>query len=325
MYEDLSIIDTDAKAYFLGWISSMESPVKNQSLTLTASQDRVSVIMRLVESLFPNVVCQVLVRKGVVHFIWEQPDLVEQARLQLARIAESKYLSDAIKDTLCWEYVRGMFEGNGSLNHPTDGSPYPICTLRCPSERLLSPVRDFIAITGRQIDNSVLEYHYNSALDFLGFLYNGLQPQWCLPSFYQAFVAWCSWVPGFSDRKGEPLRLRFYKTDPRAIVPSKTRISNPGYDLTIIEHIGRKGAVDMYDTGISIEPEYGWGFLIAPLSSTPESGYLLVNGFDVINRSYNSSLVVRLYKFDQSAPDLPLPYRIAQLIPVPFVHFQPVF
>lgn len=106
-----------------------------------------------------------------------------------------------------------------------------------------------------------------------------------------------------------------YKTCPEAITPSKSRISDVGYDLSIIKKVKTLNqVVALYDTGIKVRVPHGYYTEIVPRSSLSKSGYILANSVGIIDRSYNGNLYVALAKIDVSAPEIKFPFRCCQLI-----------
>jgi dUTP pyrophosphatase len=110
--------------------------------------------------------------------------------------------------------------------------------------------------------------------------------------------------------------------DKDAVVPFKSRASDSGYDLTLIKKIKTTGNVEWYDTGIKILPDFGWYFISVGRSSIAKSGYMLANSIGIIDRAYTGSIIVPLIKIDPTTPELTLPIRITQIIPVPIIHAQ---
>jgi dUTP pyrophosphatase len=107
-----------------------------------------------------------------------------------------------------------------------------------------------------------------------------------------------------------------------ARLPGKERVSDSGYDLTLLYESQRMGNVVLYGTGIVVEPPSGWYLDLVPRSSIIKRGYIVANSIGVIDRSYRGEILVPLIKVDPKAPDLELPARVAQLIPRPIVHFE---
>lgn len=105
-----------------------------------------------------------------------------------------------------------------------------------------------------------------------------------------------------------------------AVPPSKTRPSDSGYDLTILEKVKDVGRVELYSTGISVTPPNGYYFDMVPRSSIIKSGYILANSVGVIDRGYTGEILVPLIKVGEGS--LELPSRVVQIIPRPIKHFN---
>lgn len=105
--------------------------------------------------------------------------------------------------------------------------------------------------------------------------------------------------------------------DEAAVMPSKVRESDVGYDLTIIrKHKQLTSTTALYDTGIQLQIPHGYYVEIVPRSSISKTGYILANNVGIIDPSYRGNLYVALCKVDPTTPDIngELPFRIAQLI-----------
>jgi deoxyuridine 5'-triphosphate nucleotidohydrolase len=112
--------------------------------------------------------------------------------------------------------------------------------------------------------------------------------------------------------------VRIFRADPAAILPSKERASDVGYDLTIIKECKKmgdyEGAATLYDTGIQLQVATGCYAEVVPRSSLSKSGYMLANGTGIIDPSYTGNLMVALVKVVPDAPDIQLPFRCCQII-----------
>ncbi len=116
--------------------------------------------------------------------------------------------------------------------------------------------------------------------------------------------------------------FKYKKTDENAVSPYKERASDSGYDLTLIKKVKTNGKIEFYDTGISVQPSYGYYFDLVGRSSISKSGYMLANNVGIIDRSYRGSIIVPLVKIDDTKPDLQLPIRLVQIIPRQIQHLQ---
>lgn len=114
--------------------------------------------------------------------------------------------------------------------------------------------------------------------------------------------------------------FKFIKTRQDAVTPFKGRISDSGYDLTLLEKIKSYGSCDLYETGIKIQPKFGFYFDMIPRSSIIKTGYMLANNVGIIDASYRESIKVALIKVDPNAKPLTMPCRLVQLIPRKIYH-----
>jgi dUTP pyrophosphatase len=156
-------------------------------------------------------------------------------------------------------------------------------------------------------NNKNIVFRGPNAIDFLGRVYSKTNED--DPKYFQ-FLRWLN--RGTTERTP---RCWVYKKLPEAKTPSKERLSDVGYDLTIVKpHKKLSETTTLYDTGISVQVETGFYAEVIPRSSISKSGYMLANGTGIIDPSYTGSIMVALTKIDPSAPDLELPFRCCQLI-----------
>jgi len=107
-----------------------------------------------------------------------------------------------------------------------------------------------------------------------------------------------------------------------AVIPTKSRPSDSGYDVTLIAERRRINEVILYGTGLIVQPPEGYYFDVVARSSIIKTGHMLANNVGIIDRAYRGELLVPLVKLDSDAPSLELPVRLVQLIPRPIVHFS---
>lgn len=220
-------------------------------------------------------------------------------------------------------FVRGLFDAVGKVSNPK-GTEL-VVRLRGLAPGLVAGLRRFARLEPNAASGGVLELSGVVALDFLGRLYESvaLAPGGALLArgrHLRRYRRWCQKVLGVSEAP-ELGRILVQRTRPDAVLPSKERVSDSGYDLTLLYEAKRHGGVVLYGTGLVVEPPAGWYFDVVPRSSIVKRGYLLANSVGIIDRSYRGEILVPLWKADPSAPELELPARVAQLIPRPIVHF----
>lgn len=103
--------------------------------------------------------------------------------------------------------------------------------------------------------------------------------------------------------------------DNKAVTPNKVRLSDVGYDLTVIKKYKQlNDTTALYDTGIQIQVPFGYYTEIVPRSSLSKSGYMLANSMGIIDNSYTGNLYIALAKIDQNSPEIEFPFKCCQLI-----------
>jgi deoxyuridine 5'-triphosphate nucleotidohydrolase len=229
-----------------------------------------------------------------------------------------------LSQELAWAFLRGYFEQHGRIPPVTESGQQPTCLLSFSSQAMKESIKEFCSIpclehSAHGKGTLELEWQSNNALDFLGNLYENAH---CFQQEKKAiYLEWAGWIPGLSGKNHSKLEsFKWVKLDADAVAPFKERVSDSGFDLTLIKKAKQIGKVELYDTGIKVQPSYGWYLILAARSSIIKSGYMLANGIGIIDRSYAGPILVPLIKVDPDAPDLPLPNRLVQLIPTPIVH-----
>ena len=162
--------------------------------------------------------------------------------------------------------------------------------------------------------NVTISYSDYNSLDFLSKIYDNSDSRYRNNENYNNYTDWIC-------KKTIPI-CKFLKKSLNAIVPTKDRASDVGYDLTIIEkvkNIGSKTA--MYDTGIIVSPPFGFYTKIVPRSSLTKSGYILTNSMGIIDGTYRGTLKICLTKIDDKIEDLKLPFKCCQLILEKHTHY----
>lgn len=109
----------------------------------------------------------------------------------------------------------------------------------------------------------------------------------------------------------------FYKRNEKALIPSKFRYSDVGYDLSIISKYKDLNSVTtLWDTGIAIQIPFGYYAEIYPRSSLSKSGYMMANSVGIIDRSYRGNIYVALTKVTKDSLDIEenLPWKCCQII-----------
>lgn len=247
-----------------------------------------------------------------------------------------------LRRELGWAFVRGLFDASGHVSSPR--RPVLRVRLQRPGARLLEGLLEFLALGPDRVGKRWLHWSGHNALDLLGHLYepcaaatgsatgsatpgtsapgtsapDATAP--CRAKPFARYLAWAQRMPPFQAGPHVAGPIRWTAVHPDARPPFKQRITDSGYDLTLLYEKKRVGACVLYGTGLVIKPPYGWYLDVVPRSSIIKSGYLLANNVGVIDRGYRGEILVPLIKVDPEAPDLELPAQVMQMVPRPIVH-----
>ncbi len=204
-----------------------------------------------------------------------------------------------------WSFVRGYFDNNGFI-YDIHSKDEPECNINIYSKVLYEYIMNVVNIPCI-VDNYNITFTGTNCIDFLGKLYNNsvIKDE----SNYEKYIEWLVYI---DYRLPECL---VYKTDENAIVPSKSKESDAGYDLTAIK-VAKQFLqnITLYDTGIKIKVSHGLYAEVVPRSSLSKSGYMLANSIGIIDRAYTGNILIALIKVDPTAPDIELPFKCCQLI-----------
>jgi deoxyuridine 5'-triphosphate nucleotidohydrolase len=316
-------VDTEAKAYLLGWIAS-DGAIKSNSLAIYVHRKDAATLTRLRDEICDELPIKAKKNSPLVGFTVNAKRIVSDVCRWLS-IAPGKKsgivgMPTLATDALMWAFVRGVFDGDGSitsinaaLRRSRKGWPAPRCSIANNSASLLDGIEAFAKIPAYRARDG-LHWQGTNALDFLGKVYGGATIY--LTRKRDLYLDWCNWVPAtnYKAPSVHPL-FRWTKVLPHAVAPSKEFASDSGFDLTLVDRLKIHGTVEFFRTGIRVQPAFGWYFDVVPRSSISKTGYMLANGVGVIDRAYVGEILVPLIKVDAHAPDLQLPIRLVQMIP----------
>lgn len=310
-------IDNDDKAYFLGWIASDGHICKNTwSIKIAIKEDD----LECLENLKKLICLEIPIKKTEqmvslnINSKKMSMDVCKWLKINRGKKSYDIRLPNLNNEELKWSFLRGLFDGDGTVRNINKKST-PECFISSNSNEILNDISIFSNIPNK-ISRNQINFSGINSIDFLGKLYNNCGKNY-LKRKYEMFNEWLLWKPllrgkGLSTKLPE---CYVYKTNKNAILPNKQRISDVGYDLSII-NIEKKfnDNTFLYDTGIKIKVKPGFYAEIVPRSSLSKSGYILANSIGIIDPSYNGNLYIALTKIDTKSPEIKFPFRCCQLI-----------
>lgn len=224
------------------------------------------------------------------------------------KILNINYLSFYKNNSLnFWSFVHGYYDYNGVIENIENKDIKIFC-----NSKLILKYFDSILIPHIKLNN-LIQFNSTNSIDFLGKIYSNIKLKYFNKFKYKIYLNLLNWKNILNNNILD--KCLIYKTDPNALIPTKSLESDVGYDLTIIKKIKNlTPSTILYDTGIKINVDYGYYIEIVPRSSLSKSGYILANSIGIIEKSYSGNLLVALTKIDKEMPDLELPFRCCQLI-----------
>lgn len=314
-------VDTEFKAWFLGWILS-DGCINKGGVGITIHERDIDVLNQIRDNFCSEIP---IVRKNDNMFTFQISskeivnDICNFTNIQSGKKSNIVSFPNFKNKSLERHFLRGYFEGDGCICKITEKKRTPYCSITSNSDKMLEDIQEKTKASCKvNLKNHSISWSGVNALDFLGYIYSDCTFKMLRKyELYQDISLWRQTITAFSDNN-----IYFQKTDIRAEKPFKSRVSDSGYDLTLIDKIKQNGIVEFYDTGIKVKPPLGYYFDLVPRSSISKSGYILANNIGIIDMSYTGNIIVPLIKIDKNAKDLELPCRLVQLIPRKIQNFE---
>lgn len=210
-------------------------------------------------------------------------------------------------------FLCGYFDGDGCIRYKENSISISFSSK---SKLFLSKIIEHYSLLEENINDSIT-IHGFKALDICGRMYEKSIFKH-LPK-YEKYMSLLNWQPRKRYKKHGKMFYRKLKKE--AVAPEKKRVTDSGYDICAIEMKQISDDIWFADTHLSVVPEHGWYYDCIARSSLPKKGWQFLGGVGVIDRSYNGSIGLYLKKLDNKPlPDMP--FKCAQLIPRPIVHFE---
>lgn len=293
----LTNIDSEEKAYLLGWIVGVGTVAKDEEIFIDFQEKDFEIIEKLRDFISP--IIPITKHASNVSFSIISKQFVKDITRHLTPSGFPNSIN------FQRDFVRGLFDSSGSILNCKNG--YPVCSIPSRNISMLQSLSNFSGIK-TTIKSNECEWNGVNAIDFLSIIYK--DSSMYMKRKYEFFISLAN--KQFTDRL--PC-FRWARTLSDAPKPEKTRFSDSGYDLSLIKKIKVVGGVHYYDTGIQVQPENGYYFDLVGRSSISKTGWALANSIGIIDSSYTGSIIVALIKIDPTAVELKLPCRIVQIIP----------
>jgi dUTPase len=288
------------KAYLKGWIAGNGIVNKDGSIKLTLQKEKD----------FPDFI-KCLIGFGFEIQFHKSMEIVLFAKDHELIKEYSRYVETTVlSSTNQLDFIRGVFDSCGYINKHEK-----MLKFQPSNPTLCIAIMEYLQIACL---NDGTTYEHSNALDFLSKIYDGATIYLSRNhnKYYDSF-AYVPFTPGLG-----PIICKIARTEQTAVIPSKLRASDEGYDLTLIGILKNMGTnTIMYDTGIHVEVPLGFHIEIIPRSSISKYGYMLTNSTGMIDVNYKGKLGICLTKIDLLKPDIVLPQPLGQMVLKQSIHF----
>lgn len=307
----LEDINTDDKAYIIGYISSYYKYCINKDKNTIIFYSESYEFLCNIKNIFNKDINIKEFNNELYKFYYfkiSNKNIIENIDKHILNDDNKLYFPDFNDDKLNISFIRGFFDKNGSINKNNS-------ELNCyiyyndNDELIIQKIKLIIDIPYKNYsykNYKCLHFTDINVIDFLGKIYNNYNLY--NTNYYNSYL----------NILNDDSKLPYCKismNDPNAVLPSKVRESDVGYDLTIINKVKDfNNTTSLYDTGISINIQYGYYAEIVPRSSLSKSGYILANSVGIIDPGYRGNLYIALSKIDKESTDIQFPFKCCQLI-----------
>lgn len=301
----MDTVDTVEKAYILGCIATGDLVEKETRIVVTVEPSYQDIIDKLSAFGF----CTLETNKFVTTLTNSSSKIFHDVCKHLG--CNTDTFPEFKENKLQWAFLRGLFDMCCSISSKVlkNGVRLPQLKVIPPSQNLMHHICETCGVP-YMIEQHAIVFEGTNCMDMLGKLYKTSTPETRLKTNFEKFVN----LSTLGYRSTLPV-CEVFKVDDKAVLPSKEKMSDVGYDLTIIKESKKwHSDITLYDTGVRINIEHGYYAEVVPRSSLSKSGYMLANSVGIIDPSYRGNILVALVKVDKSAPDLELPFRCCQLI-----------
>jgi len=222
-------------------------------------------------------------------------------------------IPDVPKDKV-WSFICGYFDGGGFFKY---NYRYPEIGITSDSNKILEQISEYWGV-GYNSGNRIEAYGYK-ALDICGRMYDKVSFRNNLK--YDYYFDILNWEPLTCGPWLKHEYFKCKKLDPEAAVPTKSRVTDSGYDIYAIK-LYKDGPFYVADTRLAVEPIPGYYFDCVGRSSLPAKfGFQFALGVGIIDRGYVGALKMYLLKIDER-PLPELPFKCGQLIPRKIIHLD---
>jgi deoxyuridine 5'-triphosphate nucleotidohydrolase len=222
----------------------------------------------------------------------------------------SHFLDNTKDPVIQNQFVKAYIEKYGNITHENNDSKLYITFYQETNLDKITNLYNIPFIKNKLFNLNIAIYNNVNVIDLMGLLYSDDTIPYINLKLYDNFYRVFN-----NDNENVLPQLKVFRTSETAVMPSKCRASDVGYDLTIIKECKVLNAsTRLYDTGIKLDIPNGYYVEIVPRSSLSKSGYMLANSVGIIDQSYRGNIYVALTKINAESNEPELPWKCCQMI-----------
>lgn len=197
------------------------------------------------------------------------------------------------------DFLLGVYDRYGNINLNFE------CCIDCENVKLINEIIKYIKIPF-DFSSNCLVFKNSNCIDFIGKLYNDSKEKLFDRNKMKQF---------YNIVQNDIPTIEFSLIHEMARPPNKVRMSDAGYDISIIKfHKSINSTTNMYSTGIKLSIPNGYYIKLVPRSSLPKYGYMLSNSIGIIDQGYTGEILVQLTQICDDPKKIEFPFKCCQLI-----------
>jgi len=308
-----NIIDEPIKAYILGLIVFNIKSHDNNKLVVEIIIDNSNI--DFIYKHFSNIGECIYINDNILNLTITSENIISDIKnLINVSIFSSIYYIDIThfinsydNNNIKHAFIKAYIENNSNILNDNNNYDLNITFYLDKNTEILKNLFN-IPYEKKQVFNLInIIYNNVNIIDLMGILYkNNIYTNTNLYKWYNNII---------KGTHNNDSTIKIFKTDVNAIIPSKNRMSDAGYDITVIKESKKfNEKTTLYDTGIKLNIPNGYYVEIVPRSSLSKSGYMLANSIGIIDQSYRGNIFVALTKINETSDDIILPFCCCQMI-----------
>jgi hypothetical protein len=308
-------VNSEFKAYLLGWICSDGHVSKNNVKIAIRDYD-----YQLLNTL-RQVICKDLpikyynptksVSLTICSKTWVN-DICNLLQIKPGKKSAVVKFPELENDFLKWSFLRGVFDGDGSIMSSKMGSTYPKCNITSNSHDLLKSIENF-ANTNCYVSykHNFINFNGEYAMVFLNKLY--ANSNYRLSRKYNTYLDWVCWEPGvFGHKSYKEDAIRFVKTRRHSIIPTCAEHGYKIYATDNFEVVYNN--VVSYNIGIRAVPHGKFWYDFELDKDLYNRGYRLLEPFVPIGATNHSTINLLLKTDGVNCENIKTPFIIGELV-----------